>query len=391
MREYLSKVDFLAQILYEVIERRVSLDVAFKRVCRGRCAKTLTEREELYLACRRMVSEYVKLMCSVKGRSPSYRTLVRMWINATFTPPNEPHCQLSVSKWLYERLTALMSNEEVNALFREFNERAWWLRLNRLKASEERILRELEAEGVDLEVHPEIPYMVRVTRSPKPIRQLKPVKELTAIPMDIASAISVEFLGLERGEVVVDMCAAPGLKTSLVAMLGEDVKIVALDISKRRVKVMKHLLRRMGVPEHRVEIVLSDSRCLNLARSADKVLLDAPCSNSGSIDKDPSIKATITPGKVEYYSKLQLELLSKAAELSGTVVYTTCSLLPDEGEEVVKKVLEGAHMRPVMPVKFRHFCRPGYSLYSFSTEVCRLFPHIHRSEGFFIARLEKRE
>ncbi|MEM2763989.1 MAG: hypothetical protein QXH74_07020, partial [Sulfolobales archaeon] len=97
----MNKVDLFAKVLYEVIERRVSLDVAFKRACKRRCARTLEEREKLYQECRKLVSDYVKLKCVVSKRSPSYRDLARAWISGKTSNSSEPHCQLSVSKWLY--------------------------------------------------------------------------------------------------------------------------------------------------------------------------------------------------------------------------------------------------------------------------------------------------
>lgn len=384
-----NKVDLFARILYEVIERRVSLDVAFKRVCGGRCAGSLEEREELYRECRRLVSDYVKLRCVANRGRPSYRTLAKMWISGTVAAAGEPHCRLSVNKWLYDKIASLMGERGAEELFRAFEDRTWWLRLNTLRAPEERVLEELEGEGVEVEPHPRIFYMVKVLSTPKPVRLLKPVREFKAVPQDLASAVSVEFMEVEPGDTVVDMCAAPGLKTSLVAMLGENVRIIAFDISVRRLKIMKHLLKKMGVPETAVQLVLADSRNISLFRSADRVLLDAPCSNSGSIDKDPSIKATLTPGKVEFYSSRQLELLRRAVEISGRVVYTTCSILPEEGEEVIEKALGKSSVRLVVPHRFRDLCSPGHTPYGLRNDVCRLYPHVHRSEGFFISRLEK--
>ncbi len=385
----MNKVDLFAKVLYEVIERRVSLDVAFKRACKRRCARTLEEREKLYQECRKLVSDYVKLKCVVSKRSPSYRDLARAWISGKTSNSSEPHCQLSVSKWLYERITSLLGSSGAETMLKAFEERTWWLRLNTLKAPEERVLKELEAEGLEFEVHPEIPYMVRVLKSPKPIRLLNPVREFRALPQDLASAVSVEFIDVRPGDVVVDMCAAPGLKTSLIVMLEESARVIAFDISSKRLRVMRQLLKKLGVPENSVQLALADSRFINLVRPVDKVLLDAPCSNSGSIDKDPSIKATLTQGKVEFHSNRQLELLLKSLELSDCVVYTTCSILPDEGEDVIEKIVKKTSVKLVVPPRFRSFCSPGYPSYGFSNNVCRLYPHIHKSEGFFISRLER--
>jgi len=251
------------------------------------------------------------------------------------------------------------------------------------------VVRELESEGVELEVHPKLPYMVRVLRSPKPVRLLRAVREFRAVPQDIASAVAVEHLDVRPGEVVLDMCAAPGVKTSLISMLsGGEAKVVAVDISRRRLIAAKHLLRRLGVPETSVSLVLADSTYINI-RSVDKVLLDAPCSNSGAIGKDPGIKATLTPGKVEFYRDSQLRLLSKALQLSDLVVYSVCSILPEEGEEVVTKALATYEEFGVTPHRLSRLCSTGYPGYPVSSSVCRMFPHTHLSDGFFITRLVK--
>lgn len=381
------EVDLLARVLYEVVKRRVSLDVAFKRVCRERCARGLEERERLYQLCRRFVSDYVKLLCYVGSRRASYRELARLWLRGSLPEPEEPYCRLSTPRWLYERVSSLLGKGEVERLFRAFEERSWWLRVNTFRGSVEGVVRELEGEGVELEVHRELPYMVRVLRSPKPVRLLKAVREFRAVPQDIASAVAVEYLDVRPGEVVLDMCAAPGVKTSLISMLsGGEARVVAVDLSRRRLIAAKHLLRRLGVPETSVSLVLADSTHINI-RSVDKVLLDAPCSNSGAIGKDPGIKATLTPGKVEFYRSTQLRLLAKALQLSDLVVYSVCSILPEEGEEVVTRALATYEGFGVTPHRLAKICSTGYPGYPVSSSVCRMFPHTHLSDGFFIARL----
>ncbi|MDW8011306.1 MAG: hypothetical protein RMH84_06930, partial [Sulfolobales archaeon] len=250
MKKSFREVDLLAQVLYEVVERRRSLDATFKNVCRRMRVGSLEEREELYAKCRKLVSDYVKLRC-VAGRGRlSYRRLARMWLAGVGELPAEPYCRLSVSRWLYDRLVNLLSAGEVEELVRSFEERLLWLRLNWLRAPEERVLRELETEGLEFEVHPKIPYMVRVLRSPKPLRFLRSVKEFRVIPQDLASAVCVEFMDLGPGDVVVDMCAAPGLKTSLIAMPEDSAKVMAFDVSAERVRRMKYLLRKSGVQDH---------------------------------------------------------------------------------------------------------------------------------------------
>jgi 16S rRNA (cytosine967-C5)-methyltransferase len=375
----LSKV--LAGVLHEVLRHRVSVDVAFRRVCGGWCASSVDERELLYDAARRFVADYVKLLC-VSGKRRRPRDLVKLWLSG-FEEPSEPYCRLSVPGWLYDRLYALLGDEAVR-LFEAMSVRVWWLRVNMLKSSIEGVVRGLESEGVIVEVSRDYPYMLKIIKTPKPVRLLRVVREFKAIPHDIASAVVVEALRPERGDSVLDACAAPGIKTSLIAMLAEGrVRIKAIDISGRRITVMRKLMRKLGVPDEAVEYMVADSRKVELREHYDKALVDAPCSNTGAMAKDPALRVTITPGKVEYYSRLQKGILENILKYASRVTYTTCSILPEEGEEVVETVADKAKLeKPQIKM-----CGEPYKGYSVSQSTCRLYPHIHESEGFYIANM----
>jgi len=217
--------------------------------------------------------------------------------------------------------------------------RVWWLRVNTFKASVESVIRALEDEGVVVDVDRSYYYMLKIVETPKPVRLLKVVREFKAIPHDLASAVVVEALKPEPGDRVLDACAAPGIKTSLIAMLTEGrVKIKAVDISGRRMTIMKKLMRKLGVPEESIDYTIADSRRLKLEERYDKALVDAPCSNTGAIAKDPALRVTLTPGKIEYYSKLQKEILANTLKYADKVTYATCSIMPEEGEEVVESL-----------------------------------------------------
>lgn len=375
----LSKV--LAGVLHEVLRHRVSVDVAFRRVCGGWCASSVDERELLYDAARRFVADYVKLLC-VSGKRRRPRDLVKLWLSG-FEEPSEPYCRLSVPRWLYDRLYALLGDEAVR-LFEAMSVRVWWLRVNMLKSSIEGVVRGLESEGVIVEVSRDYPYMLKILKTPKPVRLLRVVREFKAIPHDIASAAVVEALRPERGDSVLDACAAPGIKTSLIAMLAEGrVRIKAIDISGRRITVMRKLMRKLGVPDEAVEYMVADSRKVELREHYDKALVDAPCSNTGAMAKDPALRVTITPGKVEYYSRLQKGILENILKYAGRVTYTTCSILPEEGEEVMETVADKVKLeKPQIKM-----CGEPYKGYSVSQSTCRLYPHIHESEGFYIANM----
>lgn len=375
-------IRLLASALYYVVERSVSVDVAFKRACAGRCARTLEERERLYEMVRRFVGDYWKLVC-VLGRRKRYGALARAWLEG-MEGAREPHCRLSYPRWFYERVTELLGKGEGERMLEAMNKRVWWLRVNTLAADVDRVIKELESEGVVVEQDNHIPYMLRVVSTPKPVRLLRPVKEFKAVPQDKASAAVVEALRPEPGDTIVDMAAAPGMKTSLIMMLTENgARVVAVDISVKRLVQARNLLKRLGADLGRVQLVAADSTARPLVRRAEKVLLDAPCSNSGAVGKDPGIKVSLTEGKVAHYSRLQREMLLAAYDMDPEfVVYSTCSVMPEEGEEHVEALAQLYESEKPL-----HWLRNGYSAYSVAENVGRMYPHLDGTDGFFIARL----
>ncbi len=381
-------IDLLANVLYEVLNHKVSIDVAFKRACRGKCASNLDERERLYELSRRFVSDYFKLLCTINKKEVSLKKLARIWLKGVSSGKfTNPACKLSYSEWFYKRIKELLG-DETSALLNAMNERRWWLRINTLLAPEESVLRMLDHEGVEYVVDKDYSFMVKVIKSPKPIRLLRPVKEFKAVPQDKASVAVIEALKPQPGDVILDMTAAPGMKTSLIMMLTENkAQIIAVDVSIKRLKIMRELLRKLGVDISKVHIVHSDAVYFKI-RYADKILLDAPCSNSGAIDKDPGIKIHLSEGKIQYYSNIQRNLLMNTLKLGvKEVVYSTCSIMPEEGEYVidyVKKNLRGLSIKLVKEVKWANH---GYAVVDFYENLMRLFPHIHGTEGFFIAKI----
>ncbi|OYT48955.1 MAG: hypothetical protein B6U85_00855 [Desulfurococcales archaeon ex4484_42] len=380
-------INLLAMVLYEVINHRVSIDVAFKRACKGKCASDLNEREKLYELSRKFVSDYFKLLCVTGKKDLSLKKLARIWLKGINKRLTNPACELSYSEWFYNRIKELLG-DEAYVLLKTMNERHWWLRINTLLAPEEKVLKMLDNEGVEYEIDKDYPFMVKIIKSSKPIRLLRPVKEFNAIPQDKASAVVIDALKPQSGDVILDMAAAPGMKTSLIMMLTENkARIIAVDISIKRLKIMKDLLKRLGVDLSRVYLVHGDSTQFNV-RHADKILLDSPCSNSGAIDKDPGIKIHLSDGKINYYSNIQRSLLMNALKLKvEQIVYSTCSIMPEEGEYVIDYVMKNSRDLTIKLVKEIKWASHGYPVVKFYGNLMRLFPHIHGTEGFFIAKI----
>ena len=404
-------VAFTARVIYEVAEGGLTLDYAFQKVKRG--WRPLDSFKVFYDVSFDAVRHYffLKFAASRLFGSSGAKAVAKAWfiyradqllynrdmvsrfkkrlLKRALAAPGDvlreveslrgdPARYLSIKYSYHPKIVAtLLSHlpaEEVEKLLDAGNKTWIWLRINTLKADVDKALKMLEAEA-EVEPHPRIPFAVLLKSSKRPVQYLEAVRRLVAIPQDLASIYAVLSLKPEPGDRIVDLAAAPGMKTSLVAQLAEGrAKIVAVDLSQKRVARMKQLLRRVGAGDS-VEVVRSDSRKLK-TRLFDKALLDAPCTSSGAFTKEPAVKIYPRLEDAPRYSRIQRELLKNALELAGEVVYAVCSILPEEGEEVVASV-EAAPEKPLEDLADPYAGGLGG----------RTFPHIHRSEAFFISRL----
>jgi 16S rRNA (cytosine967-C5)-methyltransferase len=152
--------------------------------------------------------------------------------------------------------------------------------------------------------------------------------------------LAVRELDPRPGETVLDLCAAPGGKTTFIAQLMKNqCRIVAHDNDPARVKLIEENCARLGVTN--VEVT-SGSYLLLAPSSFDKVLVDAPCSNTGVLRRRVDLRWRITPGEIARLCRTQLDLLkqaSRAVRPGGVLVYSTCSLELEENSEVVKNFL----------------------------------------------------
>jgi 16S rRNA (cytosine967-C5)-methyltransferase len=188
-------------------------------------------------------------------------------------------------------------------------------------------------------------------------------------PQSRASQVAALCVGSRAGERVLDLCAAPGGKTAMLA--GE---VVAVDMNESRLRELGENLRRLGRDD--VELVHADGRDLPAELEGfDRALVDAPCSGLGVLAQRPDLRWRSKP-----LPELQLELLRAAAERvrpSGTIVYSVCTVNADEAEAVVDA--SGLTVEPIEEwPQFRHPRRP---------EFLQTLPHVHRTSGFFVARL----
>jgi 16S rRNA (cytosine967-C5)-methyltransferase len=188
--------------------------------------------------------------------------------------------------------------------------------------------------------------------------------------------------------VVLDVCAAPGAKTTYLAQLMQNQGVIySIDYSVRRMQVWKREVFRMGVKN--VEAVIADvCKPLPFILKADVVVLDPPCTSTGVFAKQPSAKWRLTPRSIEKMIDIQWGMINNCAEkvkTGGFLTYSTCSITVEENEMIIERFLKWHSEFSLMEIKPK-IGVPGLR----GLEKCRrLYPHIHESNGFFIAKLLK--
>lgn len=282
-------------------------------------------------------------------------------------------------RWLVERWLARYGADGARELVAANNERPD-LYLSVLGISTEEAVSRLRAAGLAADPVPFSPRSVRLGAETSARDALAVVP---AVVQDPAAALVVSYADIPEGALVLDLCAAPGGKA--VALTENAAMVVAADLSSRRLGRLRENVRRLGL-EERVPLVVADARKPPFAR-ADAVLLDAPCTGTGTFRRHPDGRWRITPADLEALTALQAELLAAAAESvreGGLLVYSTCSLEPEENEDRVRQFLES---RPDFVLE-----PPGSAVNPalLTPDGClRVLPQREGVDGSFAARLRR--
>ncbi len=198
---------------------------------------------------------------------------------------------------------------------------------------------------------------------------------------DEAQGLVCHLVDAKPGEKIVDLCSAPGSKSTYMAeMMKNEGMIVAVEISNERLKLVVENALRLGIGI--ITPVVADGRYYALD-GVDKVLVDAPCTNAGVIAKRPEVKDRVNKKVVARLAKLQYDLLANAATLlkkGGSLIYSTCSILPDENEDVITQFLKDHPNFAVEPAK---------TFTPMGDEFLKILPCDHNTDGVFAARLKK--
>ena len=259
---------------------------------------------------------------------------------------HEPHVGYSHPEWLCRRWAKRWGSEKLRALLAWNNTPpAVFIRVNTLKTTPDDLARQFEKEGVLFTPRSFdwIPGdVVFELRSHPPLASLPSFQQGAFYVQDPSTLLAVRELDPHPGERVLDLCAAPGGKTTFIAQLmGDEGDVVANDPSPQRRKLMEENCQRLGVSCVKISSSCS-TRASAPADLFDRVLVDAPCSNTGVMRRRVDLRYRLQPEEIDRLTDLQFELLQQAAENlrpGGTLVYSTCSLEPEENGDLVEKFL----------------------------------------------------
>ncbi|WP_311030895.1 RsmB/NOP family class I SAM-dependent RNA methyltransferase [Mesorhizobium koreense] len=232
---------------------------------------------------------------------------------------------------------------------------------------------------------------VRVERLAAPVPELPGYGDGAWWVQDAAASLPARLLGDVSGARVADLCAAPGGKTAQLVSAG--ARVTAVDISSSRLKRLAVNLGRLGLE---AQIVTADLMKYEPARPFDAVLLDAPCSSTGTVRRHPDVPWTKTPADIEKLAEVQFRLLGRAVELvrpGGRVVFSNCSLDPAEGEVLLERFLAGTEGVRLDPIRLGEaagidpFITARGTLRTTPAELDLGTPALSGMDGFFAARL----
>ena len=240
------------------------------------------------------------------------------------------------------------------------------IRVNRLKIAKKELIQKLEQKGIECK-EPENEEMntqdFLILSKVKNIENLQEFKDGFFTIQDLSAGQAAKILDPRPVEMVLDACSAPGGKTTYLAELMENKgKIKAWDIHEHRTKLVEQNANRLGINIIETQVKDATQYDKNLDEKFDKILLDVPCLGIGVIKRKPDIKWQRKPEDIEEITLIQRKILencSKYLKKGGTLVYSTCSILKEENEEIVIKFLsenkqfeiDGENMVNILPNK----------------------------------------
>lgn len=314
------------------------------------------------------------------------RSLIRQ--REALQPPADLSTRYSHPQWLVDSFVARLGREEAEALLAADNrEPPTCAQVNTLKISAEELAAMLTAEGVAVEPHPWLPDCLFLNGTGS-LEHLEAFQKGYFYIQDAAAHLAVLAAAPQPGWRVLDACAAPGGKSFAAAIAMENRgSVTSCDIHPHKLRLIEAGYQRLGLDIIHANLLDGKERKAELLNSFDLVLADVPCSGLGIIRKKPDIRYK-DPKPLENLPRVQAAILDNVADYvrpGGVLLYATCTLLGRENEGVVRAFLD----------KRRDFTLDGFQVpgpfLDTDTGMLTCWPHRHGTDGFFFARLRRKD
>ncbi len=262
------------------------------------------------------------------------------------------------------------------------------LRVNTLKTNRERLIDECSRQGMAVKATGFSPDGLIVSHPAMPLREMAFYKAGHFQIQDEASQLISRLVDPKPGDNILDVCAGAGGKTThLAAIMNNRGRITALDIGEKKIMALKKNSGRLGATN--IDAQIGDAREIpgeSFYGSFHRILVDAPCTGLGTLRRNPEIKWRTTEGDPKKFSVLQKAILASATRClkkGGSLIYSTCTIVPEENEEVIKDFISHHQnficIRPTDTIDSRLIGDRGYF---------QSYPHRHGTDGFFGAVLK---
>lgn len=398
-----AEVAFASTLFYGVLERRITLDCCIEKYAvkgiKGISPEVLQILRVAFYQLlflpnipeSAVVNEAVKITRQMRRSSASgfVNGVLRSFLRDDRALPHfdDPLRELSILYSIPEWMLSLWQNaygpENAEQMAAAFNRPSpAYIRVNPLKCTLEELCRSLEEEGMHPSPVPEVPGCVRLSH-------MGNLRKLAAFQMgwfhvqDKSSQLCALSLGAQPGELVLDLCAAPGGKTFTIAQqMGGSGRVDAFDLYEKRVGLIRSGAQRLGLDSVQSRPRDALEYCPD-SPLYDRVLCDVPCSGLGVLGRKPEIRYK-EQADFEDLPRIQYKILENAARYvkdGGTLVYSTCTLRPEENQKVVRRFLE----------RNPHFTLSafpeGCGAYTGREGEATLMPHTDGTDGFYICRM----
>ncbi len=293
--------------------------------------------------------------------------------------------------WMVENWIELYGAEFTEELLKSNNQVPdFIIRTNTLKTDRNSLLDMLHNEGISAEPGRYLEEAV-ILKNPSSISNLETFKKGYFQVQDESSMLAAKILDPREGETVIDVCSAPGGKaTHMAQLMNNKGTVIARDIYQHKLNLIEQSCSRLGIDIIKTEIHDALSLDENLIGKADRVLIDAPCSGLGIIRKKPDIKYSKTQNELKAITGLQREILrnaSKYLKVGGYMIYSTCTIQPQENLEIVQDFL--AENTNFTLRGFKEIMPPNLDIASSEDGYIQLYPNKNQTDGFFISKIKR--